>query len=184
MKKLFMTGLAFFLLLLSAQSQNTAALSGNENTKVKWYTIQEAEVLTKQEPRKIFIDVFTDWCGWCKRLDKDTFSNPVIAEILNTEFYPVKFNAESREPVTFAGYEFKNSGPASRGTHQLAAALLQGKMSYPSAAYMNEKLELLFAVPGYFSAKDLEPLLQFIASDSYKTTRFEIYKTSFQGKVK
>ena len=156
---------------------------GQDNEKVKWYTIEEAEELTKNEPRKLFIDVYTDWCGWCKKLDKETFTDPVIAHILNTKFYAVKFDAESKESIKFIGHTFTNEGTGTRRTHQLAAALLQGKMSYPSAAYMNEKLELLFAVPGYFSAKDIEPLLHFIFSDSYQTTDFQKYKESFQGKV-
>lgn len=157
--------------------------NGQESVKIKWYTIEEAEELTKIEPRKLFIDVYTDWCGWCKKLDKETFTDPVIANILNTEFYAVKFDAESKEAVKFMGRTFTNEGPGTRGTHQLAAALLQGKMSYPSAAYLNEKLELLFAVPGYLSAKDMEPLLNFISSDSYQTTDFKKYKESFKGKV-
>ena len=175
MKKILIVGIIFLSIFEFS--------IGQDSEKVKWYTIEEAEELTKTEPRKLFIDVYTDWCGWCKKLDKETFTDPVIANILNTEFYAVKFDAESKEPIEFMGHTFINKGTGTRGTHQLAAALLQGKMSYPSAAYMNERLELLFAVPGYFSAKDIEPLLHFISSDSYQTTDFQKYKESFQGKV-
>ena len=73
---------------------------------VKWYSIEEAAALATTSPRPIFVDAYTDWCGWCKRLDKDTFSHPVIAEILNTKYYAVKFNAESKEPVIFQGRNF------------------------------------------------------------------------------
>ncbi|NJK95139.1 MAG: DUF255 domain-containing protein [Bacteroidales bacterium] len=69
--------------------------------KVKWYTIEQVVELQKKEPKKILIDVYTDWCGWCKKMDAETFDHPIIAEYINKYYYPVKFNAESKEPVDF-----------------------------------------------------------------------------------
>lgn len=178
MKKLLVITAFTLALVFNAEAQDKEY--GHMAHGVRWYTIEEAEILTKEEPRVILIDVYTDWCKWCKEMDKQTFSHPVIADLLNTKFYPVKFDAESKEPVTFTGYTFKNDGR----THQLAAALLQGQMSYPSVAYMTGKLELLFAVPGFYPPKDYEPLLHFILDKEYSTTDFESYKKSFQGKIK
>ncbi len=158
-------------------------LSGYSQDKVKWYSFEEAVALSKENPRKIFIDVYTDWCGWCKKMDKSTFTDPVIAEILNNKYYAVKFNAESTKPIEFSGRTFVNEG-GGRNPHQLAAALLQGKMSYPSAAYLTEDLQLLTSVPGYMTPKDLEPILDFFATDSYKTVSYQDYLKSFEGKAK
>jgi len=154
----------------------------NAQEKVKWYSFEEAVALNKENPRKIFIDVYTDWCGWCKKLDKTTFVDPVIVKILNTKYYSVKFNAESTKPIDFGGKTFTNEG-GSRSTHQLAAALLQGKMSYPSAAYLTEDLQLLTSVPGYMTPKDLEPILKFFSTDSYKTVDYQAYLKDFKGKA-
>lgn len=151
--------------------------------KVKWYTIEQALELQKKEPRKILIDVYTDWCGWCKKMDAETFSHPVIAEFLNTHFYPVKFDAESSDSIVFAGKTFKNENQGNRPTHQFAVALLQGNMSYPSVAYLNEKLQLLAAIPGYYTASNLEPLLNFIAEDKYIDTTLEDYQKTFKTKI-
>jgi thioredoxin-related protein len=156
---------------------------GYSQEKVKWYSFEEAVALSKENPRKVFIDVYTDWCGWCKKLDQTTFNDPVIANILNNKYYAVKFNAESTKPIEFAGRTFVNKGNG-RSTHQLAAALLQGKMSYPSAAYLTEDLQLLTSVAGYMKPKDLESILDFFATDSYKTVSYEDYLKSFEGKVK
>jgi thioredoxin-related protein len=173
MKKLLV---AFGIMLFSASAFA-------QETEVKWYTFEEAIKLNKQEKRKIFIDVYTDWCGWCKKMEQNTFTHPVIARILNEEYYAVRFDAESTAPITFQGKEFLNEGDRSRSPHQLAIALLQGKMSYPSIAYMDENNQLLTAVPGYYDPKGLEPILKFFAEGAYKNTNFQDYKASFESEI-
>jgi thioredoxin-related protein len=152
--------------------------------EVKWYSIEQAIELNKKEPRKIMVDVYTDWCGWCKKMDKETFSQPVIAAYLNSHFYPVKFNAESLDPIEFNGKQFINEGKGPRPAHQFAVALLNGQLSYPSVAYINEKLELLGTIPGYLTANQIEPLLNFIVDDKYKSTTMDEYKKTFVSKIK
>jgi len=151
--------------------------------KVKWYTFEEAVKLVQKEPRKLFIDVYTDWCGWCKRMDENTFSHPVIAEYLNTHFYAVKFNAESTDPVKFGGKTYINEGNGNRHSHQLAILLLQGRMSYPSVVYMNEDLQLLTAVAGYMEPKAMEPILNYIATDKYKTVEWNEFQKNFPSSI-
>jgi thioredoxin-related protein len=163
-----------------AVANGQIAIEGN----VKWYTIKQALELEKKEPRKIMIDVYTDWCGWCKRMDKETFSHPVIAAYLNSHFYPVKFNAESFDSIEFAGKKYKNEGQGQRSTHQFAVALLNGQLSYPSVAYIDESLKLLGTVPGYLTANQIEPLLNFIVEDKYKATTLEEYQKTFVSKIK
>jgi len=42
--------------------------------QVNWMTFEEAEIKYQEEKRKIFVDVYTDWCGWCKKMDANTFN--------------------------------------------------------------------------------------------------------------
>ncbi len=155
-----------------------------DKSEIKWHTIQDAEKLFNKSPRPIFIDTYTDWCGWCKKMDSETFTNPVIAEILNTKFYPVKFNAEGKESVTFMGQTFINDGKAGRA-HQLAVALLQGQLSYPTVVFMTKEDEkfAVSPVPGYRAAKEMEVLLSFFSDEIYKTRKWDEFQKSFVGKV-
>jgi thioredoxin-related protein len=175
-KAIFIT--AIFLMM------NLVLMGQGKNEKVKWYTFEEAVELSKKNPKKIFIDVYTDWCGWCKRLDRETFSHPVIAKYLNESFYAVKFDAESTDPIEFGGQTFVNEGGQPRNPHQLAIALLQGKMGYPSMAYMNEDLQLITVVQSYQTPKEIEPILSYFANDTYKTVGWTDFQTQFVSEIK
>jgi thioredoxin-related protein len=167
-------------------SSLVSLLAQTPETKIKWYTLKEALELEKQQPRKIIIDIYTDWCGWCKRMDAETFNHPVIAEYLSKNFYPVKFNAESTEPVEFNGQKFINPG-GGRSVHEFAAALFKTQkleIGYPCIAYLNENMQLLIAVPGYWEAKRIEPLLSYIVEEKFKLQPFDDYQKSFVSKIK
>ena len=142
--------------------------------KINWMTFQEAVKLNETAPKKIFIDVYTDWCGWCKKMDKTTFLDPAVVEYMNENYYAVKLDAEMNDTISFAGYTFVNEG-GRRGTHQLAAALLQGRLSYPSYVFMNEKNQVLTVAPGYMEPKDLMPILKYIGTDAYLNQTFKEY---------
>ena len=69
--------------------------------EVKWMTMKEAVAAQKKNKKPIFIDAYTVWCGPCKMLDKNTFSDPKVAETINKKYNPVKFNAEGNEEIQF-----------------------------------------------------------------------------------
>ncbi|MCY4418996.1 MAG: thioredoxin fold domain-containing protein [Cytophagales bacterium] len=128
--------------------------------EIKWLSIQEVESNMAREKRKVFVDVYTDWCGWCKKMDRTTFLDEDIIDYLRVNYYSVKFNAESKEEISFANKTFKFvSGGGSKGYNQLAAALTQGQLSYPSFAILDENLKLIKVIRGYHDAKQLKKVL-------------------------
>ena len=58
--------------------------------QVRWVSFSEAVELSKKEPRKILIDIYTDWCGWCKKMDATTYGDGAVVEYINRHFYAVK----------------------------------------------------------------------------------------------
>lgn len=180
MNKLRIALSAFTLLLVL----NTTRASEND-TKINWVSMEEAVALSEENPKKIFVDIYTDWCGWCKRMDANTFSHPDIASYINENFYAVKLNAEQSEPIVFRGTEYINENPdGRRSSHNFAIALLQGKMSYPSVAFFDEELNLITAIPGYREPKDFEPILVFFSEDVFMTQpNLEEFINGFSGTI-
>ena len=160
-------------------------VSGFSQEEVNWLGIEEAEKLAKQKPKPLFVDVYTTWCGWCKRMDRDTFDNPVIAKILNEKFYPVKFNAESSKAVTFKGNSYKNINAEKgyRGKHQLTNELLRKARGYPSFALYTLNLEHYHVLQGYLKPAQIEPILEYVGDNLYMTTKYEDFLKKFKTRL-
>lgn len=145
---------------------------GNSQS-INWMTFEEAIALNKKEPRKIIVDVYTDWCGWCKKLDNDTYSNPEVINYINKKFYAVKFNAETKKDIVYKGKKYVNSNR----THPLTYVLAQSdNVGYPTTVFLDEKNNVIKVSRGYMDPKGFLPVLKYIGSNAYKTKTFEEYK--------
>ncbi len=149
------------------------------STKVKWYTWEQAVIANKTKKKKMFVDVFTQWCGWCKVMDRETFENDSIANYLNDNFYPIKLDAEQKDSIVFGGNTFihvtPENGGGRNGIHTLAYSLLDGKMSYPTVVYLTQDFERVMISPGYKQVPQLYKELIYTAEDRYKTQTWEEY---------
>ena len=176
---------------LSSPAQVTEKSTGNE-VKIKWYSFEEAYKLNKKKPKKMIVDIYTEWCGWCKRMDAETFTNPVIVKYMNAHFYCVKFDAERKDTIELDGVKYINPNPeARRSTHQLANILLRNSMSYPSYTIIDEKGKVIVPIPGYHQAKEFEAILSFFGENVYLNSNqetlqsnFNVYVSNFKGEIK
>jgi thioredoxin-related protein len=187
-KKYILFSIAFLLVALvlpeglTAQKPQKPAAKG---AAVKWYSFEEAYKLNKKKPKKTFVDVYTDWCGWCKKMDAETFANPTIAKYMNDNFYCVKLDGERKDTVRLDGQVYVNPNPTGRrSSHQLAVELLKGKMSYPSCVFLNEKGQKITSVAGYQGARDFEGVIKYFGTDAYLKSTWEEFRATFKGDLK
>lgn len=149
----------------------------DDSTEIHWMTIDEVQVAMKKQPRKVFFDLYTDWCGWCKVMDKKTFSNKEVIKYMNKTFYAVKFNAERTDTITFLGkmYSF---APEHRA-NQLAVELMGGRMSYPTSVILEEHFKNPAPIPGYLDVTMMEKILKYLGENIYKSKQFPEYEKEF-----
>ncbi len=168
----------------SFASENTYT-EFHENSAVNWITFDEAYIKCKKNPRPIMIDVYTTWCGPCKMMSNQTFSNPQIAKYINDNFYAVKFDAETKDSVKFDKYIFvssDNSNP--KAPHQFAASILDNQLAYPSIVFLNNQIQRLDILKGFMPAKNFEPILNYYGSGDYQKVKWEEYEKSFVSTLK
>ena len=179
MRKYLITFTLLSFLLSARLFAQPAPAEGNEKASIHWYSIEEALALNAKEPRKIFVDIYTTWCGWCKRMDATTFNEAEAIAYMNKHYYAVKLNAETNKEITLGNQKYVNPNPeGKRSSHQLAVALLDGKMSYPSYVFLNEKNEKLTVVKGYLKLEDFMPVLTYFGSNAYLSEDWEAYRSS------
>jgi thioredoxin-related protein len=142
---------ALLLPLLSSLAFASAA-GGAAPEAALWRTWDEGLKEAGASQRPIVVDVYTDWCGWCKRMDRDVFARNDVREYLSKRFVPIKLNAESG---TLGQYQGK-----SLSSRALAARFRV--TGYPTTVFLNSDGEHLVNVPGYVNADRYLLLLRYV----------------------
>ncbi len=139
---------------------------------IVWLEIERAEELNSVKPKKFFIDMYTDWCYWCKQMDSKTFSDPEVISYVNKNYYAIKFDAETSDSIKFNDKTYTFQGKA----NQFAIDMLEGYLQYPTTVYLDADKSLISHVPGFWKTKDFLLILKFFNEDHYKNMKFEEYK--------
>ncbi|MCU7496620.1 MAG: DUF255 domain-containing protein [Ignavibacteria bacterium] len=156
-----LTALLGFAAFYSAGGTRRAA--GDE--EVKWTDFNKGLEFSKSQNRKVIIDVYTDWCSWCKKMDASTYKNSEVAKYISENFIAIKLNAESTKEVSFMGQNYTEQ--------QLAHGF--GVTGFPSTIFFDENQQPITVVPGYLDEKQFLTILKFINEGAYKNQSFEEY---------
>ncbi len=175
----------YLLLLLSALLISPWMMAGDKKknktadaSEIHWMNLDEVQVAMKKAPKKVLMDVYTDWCGWCKVMDKKTFSDANVIKYVNENFYAVKVNAEQQDSIRFMG-KWYNYAPEKRA-NDFAIELLRGQMSYPTTVILEENFQNPQPIPGYLDVPTIEKILKYLGENHYKTEKFEEFSATFK----
>jgi len=157
-----------------------------EGGLVHWMDIEQAFKEYQEFPKPILVDFYTDWCGWCKHMMKTTYSQTDLANYINSNYYPVKFNAEGKDTITWLGKKYIPTSDAPRTTHPWAMKMLNGSLSYPTTIFLNgfnakdSAFVLNLVAPGYLDRAIMEPLLVFTLENVYRNASFDDFNKEFK----
>ena len=145
--------------------------------KIDWLSPTEAEARSHTDPRPILIDLYTDWCGWCKVMDKKTYSRPGLIEYVNGKFHAVRLNAESRDPVKWGDRTYNYNAQAK--VNQFAIDITRGQLAFPTTVIVPADGSAPQAIPGYLETKDMELLLKYFGEGMYGKVDFDEFRKKF-----
>ncbi|HAV02085.1 MAG TPA: thioredoxin [Chryseobacterium sp.] len=140
-----------FLLLFSAA------------VRAQQHPVEIAVQQTQKASKPVVLFLHTDWCNYCKAMQKTTFNNHEVKKLLTEDYYFAKLDAAEKQPIYFGSelYEYKPTGVGS-GYHELAAKLAEqeGEAGYPALLILTPDLKLIFRYNGFLKASELAELLR------------------------
>jgi thioredoxin-related protein len=167
MKRILLVVLAILTILPAAMADDKKKkAAAKKPAGIDWISWDEAQKRMKKKPKKVWVDVYTDWCGWCKVMDKKTFSNPDVIKYMNEHFYSIKFNSEKDDSIRLLDKLYIIQ-PENK-VNDLAIQLMRGNLTYPSFIFMDENFTEPVPIPGYHPVTELEMILKFVMEGRHK----------------
>ncbi|MBI3004382.1 MAG: thioredoxin fold domain-containing protein [Ignavibacteriales bacterium] len=134
-------------------------------TDIAWKSFDEGSLLATQQKKKLLVDVYTDWCSWCTKMDKEVYPDVKVKKVLDSHFVVVKLDAESDKKLTYQG------SPMS----EREFARVVGVNGYPTTLFFDEELKPITLLPGYVKAESFSTILTFVGENHYKSTSYKDY---------
>ncbi len=133
-----------------------------KNNKITWIPYDEGLAKAKEEDKHIFIDFTTSWCGWCKKMEKETFSRQEVIELVNENFVPVKVDGDSKNLLDIEGFKI---------TEKSLTKTEFGVRGYPTFWFLKSDGTKLGNITGYKDTKTMMDALAYVKDKKYDTTQ-------------
>ncbi|MFC4262111.1 thioredoxin family protein [Ferruginibacter yonginensis] len=164
-----------FLVIIFCSFSNKPA---NKET-IRWLSFDELQSAYQQQPKPIMVDIYTEWCGWCKEMDRTTYKNEKLVTYINEKYYAVKFNAETRAAISFNNKTFQYN--AQYRTNELAIYLTGGQLSYPTTVFLSGINGQPAPLPGYLKPKQIEAPIKFFGEKANEKETFIAFNKKFHS---
>jgi thioredoxin-related protein len=184
MKRVFLSSVLLLgIIVWSSFSISSPTLEAGKS--INWISLEEAAALSEKKPKMIMVDIYATWCGYCKKMDKTTFTHPEVVKYINEHFYAVKLDAEEKNTLNFAGQEYKYIRNGKSGMNQLAMELMDGTDGMlPTIVMLDKELKIKSQIPGYQSPRDMDMLMHYFGEDYYKKVKWGIFKMNYRPRIK
>jgi len=166
----------------TSRVSSTSSIQVISEKKTRWLSWDEMVKLNEKTPKNIFIDFYTSWCGWCKVMDKNTFEDSIVSELMSKYFYCVKFDAEGEDTIHFLNRDWVHVPGGRNGYHELAAYFMQNQLSYPTMCVLTPDFKLITPLKGYLAVPQFEPIISYLGQDFWmpaKGKNLEEYKQQY-----
>jgi thioredoxin-related protein len=160
--------LALFLSLvgiMKAEAQNQRPSVVVEAETVDWLPLDEALEKARATNKKILIDVYAPWCGFCRRMHAETFSDPSVSKYIEENYIATRVDGDSSEQYSFLGHTFSGT--------ELAAQL--GARGFPTTVFLFSSGQYIAPLPGFVDHERFVPVLSYISTDAFESQSFEEY---------
>lgn len=151
--------------------QDPKSKTDSKTEKVQWLTFDDATGRAAKEDKHIIVDIYTNWCGWCKVMERQTYGNPEVAAYLKEHFLLAKVNGEASGTVHWQGKELTE--------RQLARAL--GVNGYPATYFLKPNADLLGGVSGYIEHPDFLIYARYVHTRWYEKGKIQDYADSLRS---
>lgn len=147
--KLIPFGVLLALFCLSVWVPNSC-MSSEKGTPVKWYSYDEGMARAKDSGKKVFLNFYADWCGFCKKMDNSTFKDSTVVGYLQENFIAIKVNSDKQRDIAAKYYV--------RGL--------------PTSWFLSEDGEKISSLPRFSPPEELINILRFINTESYLKMKY------------
>ena len=149
------------------------------NKEIKWSSLKEVSEKLKQQQKPVLIDLYTDWCHWCKVMDKKTYKNQKVVDYISEKFYVARVDAETKERLTWAEKTYSYNSAYS--LNEFALYVTNGQAGFPTTVILTRENSQPISIQGFLEPKEIEPILKYFGEGEYAVKTFPEYKKQFKS---
>ncbi|PKL80568.1 MAG: hypothetical protein CVV27_00175 [Candidatus Melainabacteria bacterium HGW-Melainabacteria-1] len=152
-----------------AVQTNSNADLAVEPAAMRWNAYNAGLDSAKSRNKYVMVQFYATWCGYCKKMDQEVFTDSKVLGTLDKHFVPIRVVESSEQKVSYQG----------KSVSEKELTAMHGVQGFPTMVFMNTEGEVIGKIPGYVPPEEMNGILGFISSESYKKMDFPTYKAKF-----